>query len=186
MRSKSGKSGDRLALLLIAVGILLVSFWLVHKLFYYRSLSLSRMQANIVVHELPKVLPLPTHIFIPWNTDTDIESLPYENNQWQVSDTKVTYLLGSARPGESGNIILYGHNKREILGNIRALKGGEKVTLTTGDGKVHTYVVSKVKEVDPTDVSLLAPTSTETLTMYTCSGFWDSRRFIVQAKPIEN
>lgn len=166
-------------------GFLCLSFWGIHKFLYYRSLSFSRSQATHIVKEQPKAVSLPTHIFIPWNTDSDIEALPFANGQWSVSDTKVTYLLGSARPGEPGNIILYGHNKREILGNIRALKGGERVTMRTSDGNDHIYTVISTKEVDPSDVSLLSPTTTEILTMYTCSGFWDSQRFIVRAVPVK-
>lgn len=167
------------------LGILMVSYWGVHKYFYYRSLSLSRTQTAQIVREQPKEVPLPSHIFIPWNTNSDIESFAFINGQWQTSDTKVTYLLGSARPGEAGNIILYGHNKREILGNIRALKGGEHVTLTTSDGTVHVYEVTSTKEVSPQDISLLSPTKNETLTMYTCSGLLDSQRFIVRAVPVK-
>jgi sortase (surface protein transpeptidase) len=138
-----------------------------------------------VIHEQPKFAPLPSHIFIPWNTNVDIEPMAFSAGNWQVSDTKVTYLLGSARPGEAGNIILYGHNKREILGNIRVLKGGEKITITTADNKLHIYVVDYAKQVSPSDVTLLGATNTETLTMYTCAGIWDSQRYIVRAIPIQ-
>lgn len=177
---------DRLPFFLIVLGLMLLAFWGSHKFFYYRSLSLSRAEVARVVKEEPTPAPLPTHIFIPWNTDADIEALAFVNDEWQVSETKVTYLLGSARPGEQGNIIMYGHNKREILGNIRVLTGGEKITITTKDGKEHVYVVKKATEVEPTELSLLDPTETETLTLYTCSGFWDSKRYIVTAEPLKD
>lgn len=179
------KKTDRLPLFLILLGLLLVGFWAVHRGLYYRSLSLSRAQVAKVISEEPKSKPIPTHIFIPWNTDADIEPLSLDDGNWQISDNKVTYLLNSARPGEAGNIILYGHNRREILGNIRALKGGEKITLTTSDGVKHEYLVKSVHEVEPDQLELLAPSKTEVLTLYTCSGFWDSLRFIVKALPEE-
>ena len=165
-------------------GILLISFWAVHKFLYYRSLALSRGQATQILHAEPKAAPLPVHIFIPWNSNVDIEPLSFTNGEWQISDTKATYLLGSARPGEQGNIIIYGHNKREILGNIRALKGGEPITIRTDDGKDHVYLVKRTQEVSPNDISLLAPTTTEVLTLYTCSGLLDSQRFLVRAEPV--
>lgn len=146
---------------------------------------MSRSEVARVIHEQPKFAPLPVHIFIPWNTNADIEPMAFSAGNWQVSDTKVTYLLGSARPGEAGNIILYGHNKREILGNIRVLVGGEKITLTTADNKQHVYVVDYAKQVSPSDVTLLGSTNTETLTMYTCAGIWDSQRYIVRAIPMQ-
>ncbi len=179
---KSSGQRDYLPLILMGIGLGLMSFWLLHKVVYYRSLRLSR---DIVAQvEQSQELPLPTHIFIPWNTDADIEPLAFVDGNWQISDTKVTYLVGSARPGEQGNIIIYGHNRREILGNIRVLKGGEKVTITTADGKQHLYKVTKAVEVEPSKVELLAPSETQILTMYTCSGFWDSLRYIVQATPV--
>ncbi len=184
-RSRSKKPGrvSRLPLILISLGIILLSYWGTHKFLYFRALSLSRSQVAQIVREQPQKLPLPVHIFIPWNTDADIEPLSFLGDQWQISDTKVAYLLDSARPGTLGNIILYGHNKREILGNIRALTGGEKITLTTADGRQHIYYVKTAKEVEATNVAALSPTTKETLTLFTCSGFWDSQRFIVQATP---
>ncbi len=168
---------------MIGIGLVLMALWATHAYIYHRSLALSRAQAARITIVAPKAAPLPTHIFIPWNTDANIEPLSFTAGQWGISDTKVTYLLGSARPGEKGNIIMYGHNKREILGNIRALKGGERITIRTEDGKDHIYIVKLTREVEPTDVSLLSPTKDEVLTLYTCSGFWDSKRFIVQALP---
>lgn len=106
------------------------------------------------------------------------------NGNWEVSPEKTSFLSQSARPGEGGNIILYGHNTRKILGNIRALKGGEIITLTTEDGKAHQYKVERMKESDPSDVSWLQPTDSEVLTLYTCSGIFDSKRFLVRAVPI--
>lgn len=178
-------SPSRLPMMLMLIGSVMMSFWAVHRFFYYRSLFLSRIQANLIVAQEQKQAPLPVHIFIPWNTDVDIEPLAFTNGQWKISDTKATYLLGSARPGEAGNIIIYGHNRKEIVGNIRALKGGEKVTIKTNDGAEHSYVVDQVFEVEPYDVSLLAPTTKEILTIYTCSGLLDSLRFIVRAVPME-
>lgn len=168
--------------LILLVGVVFFSFWMVHKYLYYRSLTLNRVQAQAII-AVQKPAPFPTHIFIRWFIDVDIEPLAFSNGQWAVSDTKATYLIQSARPGEPGNIIIYGHNKREIMGNIRALKGGERITVQTSDGKTRYYIVKTLKEVDPSDISLLAPTKIETLTLYTCSGFWDSKRFIVQAIP---
>lgn len=126
----------------------------------------------------------PAHIFIRWFVDAGLAPGVYQNGHWTVDVAQATYLEQSARPGENGNIILYGHNKREILGNIRALKGGELITLTTTDGKEHQYKVATMKEVSPTDTDWLEPTDQEVLTLYTCAGLMDAQRFLVRALPV--
>lgn len=171
-------------LFLIVIGLLLLSYSLLHSYFVWRSLRLSSDEVKVISSQSTSK-PVPTHIFIRWFVDSDIESMSLVNTEWSISPTKTSYLIQSARPGESGNIILYGHNTREILGNIRALKGNEVVSLTSSDGKTHQYKVTEMKETEPDDISWLQPTSTETLTMYTCSGLLDSKRFLIRAVPIE-
>ncbi|GIK83733.1 MAG: hypothetical protein BroJett025_03550 [Patescibacteria group bacterium] len=127
---------------------------------------------------------VPTHIYIQWFVDTPISEQILDNNNWTISETEASYLKQSAKPGENGNIIIYGHNKREIMGNIRALKGNEVITITTENGDKHQYKIKLITEVEPNQVTYLLPTSQETLTLYTCSGFMDSKRFIVQATPL--
>lgn len=169
-------------------GIFLVSLSLTHNFLRTRALSIESATVNEYVTEVNEVdqSTMPKHIFIPWNTDSEITPQLFTNGEWTISPDKVSYLMNAARPGTQGNIILYGHNKRSILGNIRALKGGETITLTLNNGVKRTYVVEKIAEVAPTQTELLLPTDVEVLTLYTCSGPLDSRRFVVQAKPLPN
>jgi LPXTG-site transpeptidase (sortase) family protein len=169
--------------LFLSLGLLMISVSLLHFYLQRRALTLSRSEvAEYTVTQTR--LPEPAKIYIQWFVDTPIESMSLVNGVWGISNDKASYLIQSARPGESGNIILYGHNTRKILGNIRALQGGETVTLTTTNGIEHQYRVSQITEVSPTQVDLLQPTQSEVLTMYTCSGFLDSMRFIVRAIPL--
>lgn len=169
-------------------GIFLVTLSLTHNYLRARALRIDRSTVDAYVTQVSKVnqSTIPKHIFIPWNTDSEISPQLYDQGEWTISPDKVSYLLNSARPGDPGNIILYGHNKREILGNIRALKGGEKITLTLNNGVKRIYVVKKIVEVSPAQTELLIPTTTEILTLYTCSGPLDSRRFVVQAESLPN
>lgn len=169
---------------LIVSGLLLFSVSLVHNYLRLRSLTLDAQTVQAYLDTVLPQSPSPTHIFIPWNTDADITPGIYQNGNWTVSPDQVTHLTSSAMPGQAGNIILYGHNKREILGNIRVLKGGEPITLTLSDGSVRQYLVESAVEVAPTQASLLLPTPDETLTLFTCSGPLDSRRYVVRATPL--
>lgn len=128
----------------------------------------------------------PQHVFIPWKVDQTVEQhVLTASGDWTIAETAVSYWMQSARPGEDGNIILYGHNTRPILGNIRALTGGEIVTITTEDGVKHEYQVTGIQQVNPDAVEWLEPTDHEVLTMYTCAGFMDRQRFVVRAEPVK-
>jgi sortase A len=102
----------------------------------------------------------------------------------------VGHIAGSALPGEVGNVGIAGHRD----GFFRALKDvkvGELVELErqTGAGmKRDTYQVDRIAVVDPSDLSVVAPTSDATLTLVTCYPFYfvgtAPQRFVVQAKLI--
>lgn len=170
--------------LIIGLGIVFMLINGVHSIARDRVLELGNASALPTQHEQQaERRALPTHIFIPWNSDVNISPAQLQDGVWGVHDTSASYLLQSARPGEAGNIILYGHNRKEILGNIRALKGGEPIVLTSEDGGEHHYKVEWVKETNAKDLQALEPTTSEVLTIYTCSGLLDSQRFIVRAIP---
>ena len=132
-----------------------------------------------------KRLPVPIKLLVPGLVNIDLEEARLADDVWEISEKKATHLEQSANPGESGNIIIYGHNKPSILGNIRRMKQGDRVFLTAADGMVHHYQVFQAIEVDPTQMELLAPTEAEVLTLYTCSGWLDRKRWIVQAGVVE-
>ena len=127
----------------------------------------------------------PTHILIPWFVDVKISQQSIVDSRWTIAQNEASHLVSSAKPGENGNIIIYGHNTRAILGNIRALKGGEIATLTSADGQQYHYRITEIMEVKPDEVEHLLPTKQEMLTIYTCSGFLDSMRFIVKGERYE-
>lgn len=172
--------------LLLLAGAFFVLISAAHWHLKYQALSLDKqlLEQYSEAKQIDTSGMIPTHIFIQWFIDTSITEQLFNNENWTISDTEASYLSQSAKPGEKGNIIIYGHNKRSIMGNIRALKGNEIIILTTKDGSIHQYKIEKLIEVNPDQTEYLEPTQEETLTLYTCSGFLDSKRFIVQAKPI--
>lgn len=179
------KSKKNAPLLLIVAGAFFMSISALHWYFRYQALSLdSELLSQHVQENQNTTDTIPTHIYIQWFLDTPISEQILVDNNWTISETEASYLQQSAQPGQKGNIIIYGHNKRSILGNIRALKGTETITLTTKNGEKHLYKISLITEVNPDQTKYLLPTDEETLTLYTCSGFLDKKRFIVQAKPI--
>ncbi|MBI3341892.1 sortase, partial [Candidatus Curtissbacteria bacterium] len=51
-------------------------------------------------------------------------------------------------------------------------------------GKIVKYQVSDEKEVTPESIDIINATTDSRLTVYTCSGFLDSARFVVIAKQV--
>lgn len=127
----------------------------------------------------------PVHLLIPGILNEPLEPGSYGNGRWSVSDTAGTYLVQSAKPGEQGNIIIYGHDKAHIFGALTRVTGRETVTLRLEDGRTRDYQIVSHETVGQDRTDMLAPTRTETLTIYTCTGWLDRNRFVVKAVPVE-
>lgn len=136
----------------------------------------------------PALLP-PEQLVIPrievdWPvTLADIDHLPeYRGVGW---------LFGSAFPGTSGNMVLFGHlgGQYATFSRLHELRQGDDVLVRTQAG-VHQYRVLSSYETTPNDVAALAPTDAPIVTLITCSGPWiaelqtNERRLIVVAEYI--
>lgn len=118
------------------------------------------------------------------NIDLPITPAHIVGGVWETSDTTATHLITSARPGEKSNIVVYGHNRSHLFKALHDLKEGETITLTTEDGNQYQYLVSTKTVVTPDQIEVVLPTEKEELTLYTCTGFLDSKRLVVKATPI--
>lgn len=137
----------------------------------------------------PKVIPvqntfaIPTDIIIPQvNISLPVEETAINHGVWQVASDAISHLTISARPGEKGSIILYGHNTNDRFGPIRWLSPGQTIIVKTKD-KSYTYKITETKDVSPNDVSILISGNSQKLILYTCDGFADLQRFVVIAMP---
>lgn len=103
---------------------------------------------------------------------------------WQTSDTDLTHLATSARPGERGNTVIYGHNRWGILAGLKNIKIGDQIIVKSEDDSIRNYSVEEILVVSPDQIEVVLPTEEEVLTLYTCTGFLDSKRLIVKAHPL--
>ena len=115
--------------------------------------------------------------------DLPVTESKIKNGVWEISDTGASHLGVSGRPGKS-NMVIYGHNRAHLFGPLFKIEGGDLVEIRDENDEVYIYMVEKILEVNPNQVEVIAPTEEEILTLYTCSGFLDSKRLIVVAKPI--
>ena len=100
-------------------------------------------------------------------------------------------LLSSADFGQAGNVVLAGH-RTSWFKPLEAIDLGDAIQLQWLDSRSHqvrqrTYIVNKIDIVVPEDVTLLAPTASDSLTLVTCYPFNSSprspERFVIRAKP---
>src|SRR4030042_3257897 len=166
-------------------GITLISYGSYLK---YRSLILSFNKTPQVYEIKKERLSVPTFIKIEKaGIELPIESFQIVNGVWQVSDASASFLESSARPGEGGNIVIYGHNKRKIFGKLIGRKLiGEKIEIVTQDNNSQFYKIENIKIVEPSEISLVSPTDYEVLTIYTCTGLLDSKRLVIKAFPVSD
>lgn len=98
----------------------------------------------------------------------------------------VARIIGTGRIGEVGNLGIAGHRD----GFFRPLKDielGDRMTVETYFG-TEVYEVSSIEIVDPSELHVLAPTDTPTVTLVTCYPFYyvgnAPQRFIVKAEAV--
>jgi len=101
-------------------------------------------------------------------------------------------LLSGAALGEPGNLELAGH-RTSWFEPLQGVGLGDTIEIEWYDVRrsglrARTYIVDDIRVVAPEDVSLLAPTSNDALTLVTCYPFGRSprspQRFMVRASPI--
>lgn len=92
--------------------------------------------------------------------------------------------MKSSVPGKGGNIVIYAHNKKNLFGNLTTAEYGDVIYIRTSDGTIQQYQIRKKFIVSPDHIEVVEPTSYEVLTLFTCTGFADSQRLIIQAYPL--
>lgn len=126
---------------------------------------------------------LPTKILIPKvRIDLPVFLGKVLDENWEIATKGASYLQGSGVPGRVGNVVIYGHNKKNQFGPILWLKEGSEIKIINKKGGEFIYEVKEIKRVSPQNIEVLSPTQDSTLTLYTCTGFLDQERFIVTAK----
>ena len=120
------------------------------------------------------------------NIDLPIEPSKIEGNTWQTSRIGISYLKSSPLPGNQGNSILYGHNWISLLGSLHRVKPGQKIEIYYKNGVRKIFTISAIGVVTPDQTHVLSPSDDRRITLYTCTGFLDSKRLVVTAVADEN
>jgi sortase A len=144
------------------------SLWAEKRIHAYRDSLLSKTDPPLAVLEIAKL-----RIKVPVFDGTDDLTL----------NRGVGRIVGTAKPGEPGNVGIAGHRDGFFRG-LKDIAVGDAVDLLMTKEKV-TYVVDQIEIVTPDDVHVLQPRSVPSLTLVTCFPFYfvgdAPNRFIVHA-----
>ena len=168
--------------LILVLGITLLSIFFIWR--YHQIRILSFNSAEVAEFESNGIKPIYIKSY-PIGIDVDIKQSTIKNGVWTINPSSANYLVESAGIGDKGNIIIYGHNSNDMLGPLRYIKEGAVIDILASDGVTYQYRVIKTDTVNPDDLRYIQNTSDETLTIYTCTDIFDSKRFVAVAKRIE-
>lgn len=127
---------------------------------------------------------LPQKIIIPkLSIDLAVRKAEVENGYWEVFEDSAGWGSGSGLPGETGNQVIFAHAREGLFSPLRSIKVGMIIYVMTYNDW-YSYKVSEIKEVFPQQTEVIGSTEDETLTLYTCSGFSDSKRLIIVSKRV--
>lgn len=133
---------------------------------------------------LPAPTPGPEHAVRVRIPSIGVDAPVVEGDDWESLKRGAGHHIGSANPGERGNCIISAHNDiyGEIFRDLPEVALGDIVEVHTA-GQVYRYVVTQKRIIEPTDVSVMYPTSSPVLTLISCYPYGiDTHRIVVIAE----
>jgi sortase A len=114
----------------------------------------------------------------------NVDAPVVQGDTWDQLKKGVGQHIGSADPGQPGNVVLSAHDDvfGEIFRNLDRLQPGDQVVVITVQ-KQFVYLVTSSQIVAPTQVDVMNPTGVPTLTLISCYPYLvDKSRIVVFAK----
>ncbi len=166
------------AVLLLTIGLLLTFHALY--LIYLRNTKLPvktdvNLRSERVVPVLVQIPSLAINVNV---TETDLT-----NNKWPLSNDSALHWKESPLPGQKGNSVIYGHNWANLFGNLRQVHPNAEVVIVYSDGSKKQFKIVDTYTVTADETHILNNSTDTRLTLYTCTGFLDSKRFVAIAIP---
>jgi sortase A len=123
----------------------------------------------------------PTRIVIP---KIDVDERVLEGDDWETLKKGAGHHIGTANPGERGNVYISAHNDifGQIFRHLEDLDLGDEVLVYAGATPFR-YIVREKRIVEPTDISVMYPTTEPILSLQTCYPYLvDTHRLVVIAR----
>lgn len=162
------------SLIFIGIGLIFSAGWL-----YYQTSFPIPVGANYSSNEN---IQLPDQIEIPAiNISLPIVATKIQGNDFATSSYGVNYLVDSSLPGQNGNSIFYGHNWPKLLGNLKKAERGDIIALKYASGETKTFAIDLITIISAKNAKINTKSDSKILTLYTCTGFLDTKRLIITA-----
>ncbi len=113
----------------------------------------------------------------------DVDNKIVQGDGWEQLKQGVAQHLGTPDPGQAGNMVFSAHNDiyGEIFRRLDELAPGDEIQIYTAS-QIFTYVVTRTRFVEPTEVSVMDPTAHPSLTLISCYPYMvDTQRIVVSA-----
>ncbi len=145
-----------------------------------------------LVQSLPiEIIPTPgpqqaRSLFIPaiWNSAAPV----VQGDGWDQLRRGVAQHLGTANPGEAGNMVLSAHNDifGELFRDLDRLRPGDEIRISTGV-REYLYRVTGLQIVEPNAVEVMLPTTRPSITLISCYPYLvDNQRIVVTGELAES
>jgi sortase A len=117
----------------------------------------------------------------------DVDAPIVQGDGWEQLKKGVGQNIGSANPGQNGNIVLSAHNDvyGELFRNLDHLAPGDQV-IVYSQQRQHIYVVDRTEIVEPTAVEVMASTGNPTVTLISCYPYLVNNKRIVVFARLQN
>jgi sortase A len=136
---------------------------------------------------LPVPTPAPDQAIRIQLPSIDIDAPVVQGDGWEQLKKGVGQNIGSANPGQNGNIVLSAHNDvyGELFRYLDQLAPGDQVVLYTQQ-RQYVYVVDRTAIVEPTAVEVMASTGSPTVTLISCYPYLVNKQRIVVFARLQN
>jgi sortase A len=136
---------------------------------------------------LPVPTPAPDQAIRIQIPSLDVDAPVVQGDGWEQLKKGVGQNIGSANPGQNGNVVLSAHNDvyGELFRYLDKLVPGDQVILYTQQ-RQYIYVVDRTSIVEPTAVEVMAPTGSPTATLISCYPYLVNKQRIVVFARLQN
>jgi len=110
-----------------------------------------------------------------------------QGDGWEQLKKGVGQHIGTANPGQNGNLVLSAHNDifGEIFRELDKLQPGD-VVIVYNNQRQFTYIITGTQIVEPTRVEVMAPTPNPTITLISCYPYMVNTQRIVVSAALQN
>jgi sortase A len=117
----------------------------------------------------------------------EVDAPVVQGDGWEQLKKGVGQNVGSANPGQNGNVVLSAHNDvyGELFRYLDQLTPGDQVVLYTQQ-RQYVYVVDRTAVVEPTAVEVMASTGSPTVTLISCYPYLVNKQRIVVFARLQN